>query len=110
MRLGDHHRCHVPLSTLAGLAFVGCGLDAYAQDPTGYVPVLPGLPGADPSTALLVDLVGRGGLPLALVWLAWQARGWLTSLTITVELSERSVDRLADKLRNGRANTEERDR
>lgn len=106
MTLGDHHNCRVPYSTLAGLALVGCGIDAYAQDVTGVVPGL----GGDPGTALFVDLVGRGGLPLALVWLAWQARGWLTSLTITVELSERSVDRLADKLRSGRNPTEERDR
>jgi hypothetical protein len=98
-----HDRCRPSLLSLAATAIGGCGLQAYAQDPVGTVPGL----STDPSIALLLDLLGRGGLPLVLVVLAWQARGALGSLTVTVELGDSTLRRLARRLRDPDGDTDD---
>ncbi len=94
MRVGDHERCErLSWVSIVTLVLAGCGLDAYAQEPTALQVTDAG------SVGFWADPVGRGGIPMALVYLSWQARGWATQLTITVELSEKTIERIAETVR-----------
>lgn len=95
------HNCKPSVATMLAVALVGCGIDAYAQDPVGTVPIT-----SDPTISLLLDLLGRGGLPFVMVYLAWQARGLVANMTITIELSDKTMRKLSRILKDPDADSD----